>query len=190
MVRVLRKASGEGLCGGVWVCAVREQAWGMRAVAKRSRRSGCAAPRLRFCARKSGGNRRLWKLRPRRRGARGRAASAPQGLRGDRAACQRARASPAGRKQAISALRFKVLLRGRASCKVAALAVIASSCTMRGVCEFCMLADAALRSYDVVKFELQPKRPISCSTHTEKIDIIGLLLEPSSSSDARNLLFF
>ena len=129
-------------------------------------------------------------IAPRRRGARGRAASAPQGLRGDRAACQRARASPAGRKQAISALRFKVLLRGRASCKVAALAVIASSCTMRGVCEFCMLADAALRSYDVVKFELQPKRPISCSTHTEKIDIIGLLLEPSSSSDARNLLFF
>ena len=89
---------------------MREQAWGMRAVAKRSRRSGCAAPRLRFCARNSLANRRLWKLRPRRRGARGRAASAAQGLRGDRAALP-ARARAARRlKKAISALRFKTLV--------------------------------------------------------------------------------
>ena len=83
---------------GVWVCAVREQAWGMRAVAKRSRRSGCAAPRLRFCARNSLANRRLRKLPPRRRGARGRAANAAQGLRGDRAALP-ARARAARRPQ-------------------------------------------------------------------------------------------
>ena len=92
------------VCLGV---CVREQAWGMRAVAKRSRRSGCAAPRLRFCARNSLANRRLRNLPPRRRGARGRAASAAQGLRGDRAALPARAPPPAGRKQAISALLFK-----------------------------------------------------------------------------------
>ena len=78
---------------------------------------------------RSGGAARAGALPARPRGC---AATAPR--------CQRARAPPAGRKQAISALLFKVLMRGRASSAAAAAADNDSGELLRTILKLSMLA--------------------------------------------------
>jgi len=64
----------------------------------------------------------------------------PRGCAATALRCQRARAAPAGRKKAISALLFKVLMRGRASSASALAADNAMGCGEEALCELSMSA--------------------------------------------------
>ena len=149
-------------CVGVFGCVRCESRRG--ACARWPRGRGAAAARRRGCV---SVHAILWQTDDCGNCGRGGAARAgapparPRGCAATAPRCQRARAAPAGRKQAISALQFKVLVRGRASCASAARA--AGACqqlvqTLEKLCVFTGRRAVLLRRF---QFDLdkQPKLP-------------------------------
>ena len=135
------KSGRRGMLCGAFGCVRCESRRG--ACARWPRGRGAAAARRRGCV---SVHAILWQTDDCgncRRGGAARAGAPPARPRGCAATalrCQRARAAPAGRKKAISALLFKVLLRGRASSAAAAAADNDSGELLRTILKLSMLA--------------------------------------------------